>query len=53
MHPLVQETGKCSPSERRTCVKRILLLVRDDVRFGFAPEGDLIKASEKINRGYG
>ena len=39
--------------EANLCEKHFSVGVRDDVRFGFAPEGDLIKVSETINRGYG
>ncbi len=55
-HPLVMETarrltsGASSPREK---LDRIFRYVRDDILFGFPPEGDFVKASETIERGYG
>lgn len=55
-HPLIQETAKkltAGKDNAREKLNSIFLFVRDDIKFGFAPEGDLIKASETIKRGYG
>ena len=55
-HPLVRQTaarlteGKASAHDK---LNSIFLFVRDEIEFGFAPEGDLVKASETIEQGYG
>jgi len=55
-HPLVQTTasrltaGVADPVDK---LERIFGFVRDDILFGFPPEGDFVKASETIERGYG
>jgi transglutaminase-like putative cysteine protease len=55
-HPLVQTTATkltVGVSEPRDKLERIFLFVRDRILFGFPPEGDFVKASETIKRGYG
>jgi len=55
-HPLVQELAKNLTAEkdsRQGKLKRIFRFVRDDILFGFPPEGDFVKASQTIERGYG
>lgn len=37
----------------REKLERLFHYVRDDITFGFPPEGDFVKASETIERGYG
>jgi len=55
-HALVREVadrlafGATSEAEKLT---RIFQFVRDDILFGFPPEGDFVKASQTIIRGYG
>jgi len=55
-HPVVAEVaaaleaGNPSPEE---LIRRVFLFVRDDLRFGFHPEGDLLPASEVIRRRMG
>ncbi|MBW1783183.1 MAG: transglutaminase family protein [Deltaproteobacteria bacterium] len=55
-HPLVREIaerltrGEVSP---RGKVERLFYYVRDEIRFGFPKEGDLMKASETIRLGMG
>ena len=55
-HPVVRQTadrltaGKTSARDK---LNSIFLFVRDEIEFGFPPEGDLVKASESIERGYG
>ena len=54
--PLVQQTaspltaGLNDPADK---LERIFGFVRDDVLFGFPPEGDFVKASQTIERRYG
>jgi transglutaminase-like putative cysteine protease len=54
--PLVQQTaarltaGLSDPADK---LERIFGFVRDDILFGFPPEGDFVKASQTIERGYG
>ena len=54
--PLVQQTaaqltaGLTDPADK---LDRIFGFVRDDILFGFPPEGDFVKASQTIERGYG
>ena len=54
--PLVQQTtaeltdGLTDPVLK---LERIFGFVRDDILFGFPPEGDFVKASQTIERGYG
>lgn len=54
--PLVQATatrltaGLTDPVDK---LERIFGFVRDDILFGFPPEGDFVKASQTIERGYG
>lgn len=55
-NPLVKKTaeqltaGKTGVREK---LDALFLFVRDDIEFGFPPEGDLVKASQTIERGYG
>ena len=54
--PLVQQTvarltaGLTNPADK---LERIFGFVRDDVLFGFPPEGDFVRASRTIEHGYG
>lgn len=55
-HPLVQKTAKDlteDVGERRDKLARLFRFVRDEIVFGFPPEGDFVKASQTIERGYG
>lgn len=55
-HPLVQSTAKRltkDVSEDRDKFARIFYYVRDDIVFGFPPEGDFVTASQTIQRSYG
>ena len=50
-HPLVRETARGLSSGETSVVgvlERFFYYVRDDIRFGFPVEGDLVKASETI-----
>jgi len=55
-HPLVQSTansltaGLADPQDK---LRRIFHFVRDEISFGFPPEGDFVTASQTIQRGYG
>lgn len=55
-HPLIRQTaerltaGKTSARER---LNSLFLFVRDEIEFGFPLDGDLVKASETIRRGFG
>lgn len=55
-HPLVQQTvkklvmGVENPHDK---LERIFKFVRDEIVFGFPPEGDFVKASKTIERRYG
>lgn len=37
----------------REIITRLILYMRDDIKFGFPDEGDLVKASDTIRLGYG
>jgi len=55
-HPLVQQTANTlvsGVSEPKDKLARIFHYVRDEIVFGFPPEGDFVKASQTIMRGYG
>lgn len=55
-HPLVQQTAKAltaGVSEPLDKLIRIFHFVRDEIEFGFPPEGDFVKASQTLQRGYG
>ncbi len=55
-HPLVAQNAKRLTSDARSpseALERIFLFVRDDILFAFPPEGDFVKASQTIERGYG
>lgn len=55
-HPLVQQAAKrltMGVSEPRDKLAAIFHYVRDEIVFGFPPEGDFVKASQTIKRGYG
>ena len=55
-HPLVQQTARtltADVSDTREKLARIFHFVRDEIVFGFPPEGDFVKASQTIERGYG
>lgn len=55
-HPLVQQTAKTLTAgvrQRQDKLSRIFHYIRDDIQFGFPPEGDFVKASQTIKRGYG
>jgi len=55
-HPLVRETaetligGLTTPREK---LRALFYYVRDEIRFGFPKNGDIVKASETIELGYG
>ena len=55
-HPLIRETadrltrGEASPRRK---LEKLFYYVRDDIRFGFPKEGDLVKASETLKLGMG
>jgi len=55
-HPLVRETARrltrdlTTPREK---LRALFYFVRDEIRFGFPKEGDIVKASETIELGYG
>jgi hypothetical protein len=55
-HPVVRETadrltrGEASP---RGKLEKLFYFVRDEIRFGFPQDGDLVKASETIGLGMG
>lgn len=54
--PLVQRTASrltAHLSDPMDKLEAIFGFVRDDVVFGFPPEGDFVKASQTIERGYG
>ena len=55
-HPLVQETAKKvtnGENSIRGKLERLFYYVRDDVKFGFPTNGDLVKASDTIKLGMG
>ena len=55
-HPLVQKVAKeltTGESSSLGKLQRIFQFVRDDILFGFPPEGDFVKASQTITHGYG
>ncbi len=55
-HALVAQTARRLTSSAKTtgeALERIFLFVRDDIVFGFPPEGDFVTASQTIERGYG
>ncbi len=55
-HSLVQQAARklASGSKNpRETLEQIFLFVRDDILFAFPPEGDFVKASQTIERGYG
>ena len=55
-HPLVRETAQGltrTETSRVGALKKLFYYVRDDIRFGFPVEGDLVKASETIRRRVG
>ena len=55
-HPLVQEAAKQLTDGAGLLhekLERIFRFVRDNILFGFPPEGDFVKASQTIERGYG
>lgn len=55
-HPLVQQTAKFlteGVTEPKDKLAKIFNYVRDEIEFGFPPEGDFVKASQTIERGYG
>jgi hypothetical protein len=54
--PIVRQTALKLTSDvkdSRGKLERLFLYVRDDIKFGFPPEGDFVKASQTIERGYG
>jgi hypothetical protein len=55
-HKLVKQTASrlaFDTKSPREVLERIFLFVRDDIQFAFPPEGDFVKASQTIERGYG
>ena len=50
-HPLVRETAKELAGREKSVVgmlEKLFYYVRDDIRFGFPADGDLVKASETV-----
>jgi len=50
-HPLVQQTARtltAGVSEPQDKLEQIFYYVRDEIMFGFPPEGDFVKASQTI-----
>jgi hypothetical protein len=55
-HPLVRETARRLIQNRETPREKLRALfyfVRDDIRFGYPKNGDIVKASETIHLGFG
>lgn len=55
-HPLVVQTAQrltTGAEKPEDALERLFLFVRDSIVFAFPPEGDYVKASETIERGYG
>ena len=55
-HPVVEETAKRLTQTEATLrgkLKQLFLFVRDDIRFAFPDDGDLVKASDTLSLGYG
>jgi len=55
-HPLVRETAKRITQGEVTVrgkIEKLFYYVRDDIKFGFPAERDLVSASETIERGMG
>jgi len=55
-HPLVQKVANDLTSEEKNPAGKLACIfryVRDEILFGFPPEGDFVKASQTIQRGYG
>jgi transglutaminase-like putative cysteine protease len=55
-NPLVRETAERLSSDSNTVRKKLYKLfhyVRDDIKFGFTQDGDLVKASSTIRLGKG
>jgi len=55
-HPTIQSLAHALTAEESTSegkLKRIFQYVRDDILFGFPPEGDFVQASQTVARGYG
>jgi len=54
--PLVRQTAielTSGIKGARGKLEQLFLYVRDDIKFGFPPEGDFVKASQTIELGYG
>lgn len=55
-HPLVRDTAERSIGDEKSPrgkLEQLFYFVRDEVRFGFPQDGDLVKASETIRLGMG
>jgi len=55
-HPVVWRTARelaAGAQGDRARLERIFVFVRDDILFGFPPEGDFVAASDTIRRRYG
>jgi len=55
-HALVQQTAQDLVSGAQStheALHKLFQFVRDDIKFAFPPEGDFVKASQTIERGYG
>lgn len=55
-HPLLRKTAKRLTSGEKTVrdkLEKLFYFVRDDIRFGFLPDWDLVKASDVIKHGIG
>jgi len=57
MEPLCDAPGRphliAGVMDTREALESIFQFVRDEILFGFPPEGDFVKASHTIERGYG
>ena len=55
-HPVVQQTARRVTQQETTVrgkLEKIFLYVRDEIKFGFPKNGDLVTASETIELGMG
>lgn len=55
-HPLVRETSArltAGETTRRARLASLFLFVRDEIKFGFPEDGDLVMASETLRTGFG
>lgn len=55
-HPAIREIAERLTRDKTTVrgkLKQLFLYVRDDIQFGFPEDGDLVSASDTIQRGFG